>query len=158
MTKALKSRGDRAERRRVSATWVYGSAYDVDLGERALRADAGRDRGGTGSGPDPDQLLRASLATSLLMAYRACAERLGVEVQGARLELEVDMTRRASGSLLQPRWRRIHGRIHLQSQASELELWRVIELAHSEASVLVSLSPAIARSFALLHDHAQGSV
>lgn len=155
MAKASTSRGDGTERRHVSATWVYGSAYDVDLGERALRADVRRERGGTGSGPDPDQLLRASLATALLMAYRTSAERLGVEVQGARLELAVDMTPDASA--LQPRWRRIHGRIHLRSEASELELWRVIESAHAEAAVLANLSPAIVCTFALLREHGHGS-
>lgn len=158
MTKLAKSWSDRVERKRVSATWAHGLACDVDLGERALRADLGRDRGGTGSGPAPDQLLRAALAASLIIAYRICAERLGVDVQSARVELVIELTPGTGTPAQQSRWREIHGRIRLRSPASKLDLWRVIELAHAQDAVLVNLSPAIARSFELRIDRGEGSV
>jgi hypothetical protein len=158
MTKPLKSYADPAERRFVSATWAHGLACDVDLGERALRADLARDRGGTGSGPDPDQLLRASLVSSLVIAYRTCAERLGVDLQSARLELVIEMMPAIAPAALGSRWRQIHGRILLRSASSKLDLWRVIELAHAQDAVLVNLSPAIARSFDLRIDRDEGSV
>lgn len=155
MTNFAKTHSARTEHRVVSATWVHGAACDVDLGERALRADLARDRGGTGSGPDPDQLLRASLATSLVLAYRACAERLGVAVLAAQLELRVELAPRGGAA---SHWCQIHGRIRLRSAASEPELWRVIESAHAEDAVLANLSPAIARSFELKVDRGEGSV
>lgn len=138
----------------VAATLAYGSACDVDLGERALRADLTRERGGSGSGPDPDQLLRASLASSLVISYRDCALQLGVDVRGARLELAIERERGDRP----PRWCRIHGRAQLWSDASVSELWRVLELAHARDAVLTSLSPRIARSFELQRRHGDGSV
>lgn len=138
----------------VAATLAYGAACDVDLGERALRADLAREWGGTGSGPDPDQLLRASLASSLLISYRDCAAQLGVQVRGARLELAVERERGERTA----RWRRIHGRAQLWSDASIAELWRVLELAHARDAVLASLSQRIARSFELQRQPKGGSV
>jgi uncharacterized OsmC-like protein len=153
MDKSWKSLNNQTNVAHVAATLVYGSACDVDLGERALRADLTRERGGSGSGPDPDQLLRASLASSLLISYRDCAVRLGVEVSGARLELDIERERGKRPA----RWRRIHGRAQLWSTASVAELWRVLELAHAKDAVLASLSPRIARSFELQRRRADGS-
>lgn len=138
----------------VAATLAYGSACDVDLGERALRADLARERGGTGSGPDPDQLLRASLASSLVISYRDCAAQLGVVVHGARVELAIERERGRRPA----RWHRIHGRAQLWSSASVAELWRVLELAHARDAVLASLSPRITRSFELQCKRGDGSV
>ena len=153
MDKAWKSKNYQMRIVRVAARLAYGTACDVDLGERALRADLARERGGTGSGPDPDQLLRASLASSLVISYRDWSAWLGVEVRGARVELSIERER----SEQRVRWRRIHGRAQLWSNANEPELLRVLALAHANDSVLASLSPHIARSFELRRESDDGS-
>jgi uncharacterized OsmC-like protein len=140
---------------RAEANLAHGFACDVDLGERALRVDLARGLGGTGTGPDPEQLLRASLATSLLMAYRSWAAQLGVTLSSVRLELEVELAvpRAGTPAALRRAWQRIHGRIWLCSNASRAELGKLIELAHAHDALLGSLSERIACSFEL---HCQG--
>jgi uncharacterized OsmC-like protein len=137
---------------RTRVTMAYGVACDVDLGDRSLRVDLPRDACGTGSGPNPAQLLRASLGACLVMGYTRWALRLGVIVHGVELELACQGDERAQLAVLSEVplvWQRLAWSVTLHSDAAEAELLQLVETAHRSNPMLAQLSPAIARSFEL---------
>ncbi|MDN5861072.1 MAG: OsmC family protein [Pseudonocardia sp.] len=75
-------------RRSVSARWTGGLRAEVDAGGFALVADEPEAFGGTGSGPQPTELLLASIASCFTLAVAYSAAKRGVTVDG----LTVDVT------------------------------------------------------------------
>jgi uncharacterized OsmC-like protein len=131
---------------------AYGFACNVDLGDRSLRVDLPRAEGGTGSGPHPGQLMRASLSACLVMGYRAWAGRLGVSIDDVALELSCEFDERGQLGIdasARVGWRRICWRTTFWSTAPEAELERVVETTHRYSPMLANLAPEIERAFAL---------
>jgi uncharacterized OsmC-like protein len=131
---------------------AYGFACNVDLGDRSLRVDLPRDEGGSGSGPHPGQLMRASLSACLVMGYRTWAARLGIALEDVGLELSCEYDERGQLGIddtLRVGWRRIHWTATLLSTASETELERVVQTAHRYSPMLANLAPEIERAFQL---------
>ena len=112
--------------------------------------DLPRAEGGTGSGPHPGQLMRASIGACLVMGYRLWAARLGVELSDVHLELGCEYDERGQlgmevGAAIG--WRRIHWDVVLVSDASEAELLRVVETSHRYSPMLANLAREVERTF-----------
>lgn len=129
---------------------AYGFACDVDLGDRSLRVDLPREEGGSGSGPHPGQLMRASLSACLAMGYRAWAARLDVALDDVAVAMSCEFDER--GQLgFDPEtsigWQRIRWTTTLWSSASEAELQRLVQTTHRFSPMLANLAPSIVREF-----------
>jgi putative redox protein len=75
---------------RVVARRLDGFAHEVDLeGGHTLVVDEPEDRGGTGTGPRPTQLLAASLAGCTAITVEMYADRKGWDVSS--IEVHVDL-------------------------------------------------------------------
>jgi uncharacterized OsmC-like protein len=132
------------------AELAYGFACDVDLGDRSLRVDLPREEGGSGSGPHPGQLMRASLSACLVMGYRAWAARLAVPLDDVAVAICCEFDER--GQLgVDPEtaigWQRIRWTTTLWSAASDAELERLVQTTHRFSPMLANLAPSIAREF-----------
>jgi uncharacterized OsmC-like protein len=131
---------------------AYGLACEVDLEERCLRVDLPRSEGGTGSGPHPGQLMRASLGACLVMGYRLWAARLDVELADVHLELRCEYDERGQLGVAADvaiGWRCIHWVVTLVSDAADAELLRVVDTAHRYSPMLANLAREITRTFEL---------
>ena len=131
---------------------AYGLACNVDLGDRSLRVDLPPGEGGSGSGPHPGQLMRASLSACLVMGYRLWAARLGVPLDDVAVELCCEFDER--GQLgVDPEtsigWQRIRWTTTVWSAASDAELERLVQTTHRYSPMLANLAPSLAREFEL---------
>jgi uncharacterized OsmC-like protein len=136
----------------VRVELAYGFACNVDLGDRSLRVDLPSAEGGTGSGPHPGQLMRASLSACLVMGYRLWAARLGVALDDVALELSCEFDERGQLGLdagTSVGWRRISWTTTLWSTAPEAELAGLVEKTHRYSPMLANLAPEIERAFSL---------
>jgi len=80
---------------------LLGDSWQTEVlaGEHRLIVDQPPALGGDDSGPNPGDLLRASLAACLVQAYAGHAERLGVDLQGLEVTVESDVhLRKAFGA------------------------------------------------------------
>jgi uncharacterized OsmC-like protein len=136
----------------ATAELAYGFACNVDLGDRSLRVDLPRAEGGSGSGPHPGQLMRASLSACLVMGYRAWAARLEIPLDDVALEMSCEFDERGQLGVdaeTSIGWQRICWKTTLWSSASDGELERLVETAHRLSPMLANLAPAVAREFEL---------
>src|SRR5690348_11893789 len=97
--KALYERKASAIRRRPSFAGASGHARvqmsagyacDIQCSDRRLRADQPPAEGGDGTGPHPDQLMRASLGACLAMGYRTWGARLDTAIEAVTVEVTCD--------------------------------------------------------------------
>jgi len=79
--------------RSVSARWTGGLRAEVDAGGFAVVADEPESVGGTGTGPQPTELLLASIASCFTIAMAYTAAKRNIAVDG----LAVDVTGRYDG-------------------------------------------------------------
>ena len=77
-----------ATERSVSARWTGGLRATVDAGGFPVVADEPESVGGTGTGPQPTELLLASIASCFTLAMAYSAAKRNVPLDG----LEVDVT------------------------------------------------------------------
>jgi putative redox protein len=106
--------------RSVSARWTGGLRAEVDAGGFAVVADEPASVGGTGTGPQPTELLLASIASCFTVALAYSAQKRGVELA----DLTVDVTGRYDG----PRFDAFRITIHAASpQGAEMD--RLVEAA-----------------------------
>ena len=131
---------------------AYGFACDVDLGDRSLRVDLPRAEGGSGTGPHPGQLMRASLSACLAMGYRAWAARLDIPLDDVALEMCCEFDERGQLGVdadTSIGWQCVRWTTTLWSSASESELQRLVETTHRLSPMLANLAPSVPREFEL---------
>ena len=128
----------------VSVTTLTGGVRcEAVEGEWTTASDLPSVLGGTGTGPSPGALMRASLGACLAMGYKIRACRLGVDVDSVTVtitcqaalvgHLDLDSEQR-------PGYDEIHCHVELRSDASEADLARVA----AEADELSPILDAIA--------------
>lgn len=109
-----------AARRSVSARWTGGLRAEVDAGGFALVADEPESFGGTGTGPQPTELMLASIASCFTLAVAYSADKRQIELA----DLHVDVT----GSYDGPRFRAFRITVRAAAPQGE-ELSRLVEAA-----------------------------
>jgi len=129
-----------------------GLACAVEVDRHVLRADQGAAEGGSGTAPDPDQLMRASLGASVAMGCRIWAARLGVPIDDIELELATDAD--ARGPLGVPTdvpigWSHLRLDAKISSPAPDEAVRRVFEMAVRLSPMLANLGPGVRRSHRL---------
>lgn len=109
-----------ATERSVSARWAGGLRAEVDAGGFEVVSDEPESVGGTGSGPQPTELLLASIASCFTIAVAWTAAKRKVELEG----LAVDVTGTYDG----PRFRAFRIEVHADSPAGP-DLEKLVEAA-----------------------------
>jgi uncharacterized OsmC-like protein len=126
-----------------------GLACDVVQADlTALRLDLPLADGGTGAGPQPEQLLRAALAGGLAMGYRLWAARLDVPLEAVEVDLSCEHDQRGQLGVdpaVPVGWQRVVIDVILTSRASEGALEGLVDEANRRSLVLANLSPQIER-------------
>lgn len=122
---------------------------DVEHPRHALVADAAPADGGRGLGPDPAELMAASLGASLAMGYRLWGARLDLPIEGAEVEVlcEYDLRGQldAAANDVPVGWQRLLIDTTVTSAAPEAAVRRMVDLADRHCPMLANLSPRIAR-------------
>lgn len=109
-----------AQRRSVSARWTGGLRAEVDAGGFEIVADEPESVGGTGSGPQPTELLLASIASCFTIAVAYTAAKRDVALDG----LTVDVTGTYDG----PRFRTFRIEVRAAAPGGD-DLARLVEAA-----------------------------
>lgn len=109
-----------ATHRSVSARWTGGLRAEVDAGGFAVVADEPESVGGTGTGPQPTELLLASIASCFTLAVAYSAAKRDVRLD----DLTVDVT----GTYEGPRFRAFRIEVHAAEPGGD-ELARLVEAA-----------------------------
>ena len=73
---------------RASAQQLENFRHDVRVGSHTLTADEPKDHGGDDSGPSPQELLAASLASCTAITVEMYARRKGWDVAGMTVDCE----------------------------------------------------------------------
>jgi putative redox protein len=120
--------------------------------ERVTRVDLPVDEGGSGSGPTPGDLMRASLGACMAMSYRLWAARLDVDVRAVEVDVTCEFDARGQLGIADDvavGWQRLLFEIRIVTAGPAAEVRRVVELADRSSPMLANLSPAIERIHAL---------
>jgi uncharacterized OsmC-like protein len=118
---------------------------DVEHPTHSLVADAPPGDGGQGLGPDPGELMAASLGASLAMGYRLWSARLDVPIEGAEVDVmcEYDLRGQLGTGDAPVGWQRLVVTATVRSQAPEAAVRHMVDLADRHCPMLANLSPRI---------------
>jgi putative redox protein len=78
---------DVADDRTVSARWAGGYQVDVDTGDFTVRVDEPAHVGGTDTGPQPTDLLLASVASCFVLSLAWAASKREIQVPAISVEV-----------------------------------------------------------------------
>jgi uncharacterized OsmC-like protein len=104
---------------------------------------------GGGAGPDPEQLMRASLAASLAMGYRLWGARLGVPIDAVIVEVSCEYDARGQLGVsndVSVGWLRARFDVTITSPAPEDDIRRVVAIADARSPMLANLSAGVSRT------------
>ena len=120
---------------------------DVEHPGHSLLADAPPDDGGQGLGPEPGELMAASLGASLAMGYRLWSARLDVPLGGAEVDVqcEYDLRGQLGAGDAPVGWQRLIVSVTVTSPAPEAAVRQMVERADRHCPMLANLSPQIER-------------
>lgn len=93
-TKLEEEPGRAAVTLRAEARVEEGTAAAVQAGRHTLAVDEPVSIGGTGTGPNPVQLVLASLASCQAISYRYWSELLGIRLDALTVKVEGDIDQR----------------------------------------------------------------
>ncbi len=116
-----------------------GFHSEVALRDHALTVDEPEELGGTDKGPNPVELVLASLGTCQEITYRAYAAALGIPLESVSVKLEGDIDLRgffAVADDVRPGYQAIRGTVELTSSASEEQLQTLREAVNAHCPVL----------------------
>lgn len=114
-----------------------GLACEVQAGPWRVRTDMPEKVGGTATGPRPGHLVAASLGSCLAVMIRLWSAKLDVPIESIEVEVHYEADARVLFGIegVPPRWRDIRYHVHVESDAPEADVRRVIDLAHEWSHV-----------------------
>lgn len=133
---------------RARVRMVADLGCEVTDGRWCTLVDQEREQGGGGLGPDPSQLMRASLGACLAMGYRLWGACLRVDVRDVAVEVVCDYDLRGQmgmSTAVAVGWQRVVFDVRIVSPAPEADVHRVVETSDRLNPMLACLSPTIPR-------------
>jgi uncharacterized OsmC-like protein len=120
---------------------------DVEHPAHSLVADASPEDGGGGQGPEPGELMTASLGASLAMGYRLWSARLDVPIEAAEVNVqcEYDLRGQLGDGEAPVGWQRVVIETSLTTAADETAVREMVAMAHRHCPMLANLAPQIER-------------
>lgn len=116
-----------------------GFRSEVSIRQHELTVDEPESLGGSDSGPNPVELILASLGTCQEITYRAYAAALGIPLDNVSVHLEGDIDLRgffAVDESVRAGFQAIRGTVHLESTASEEQLQKLRTVVNGHCPVL----------------------
>jgi uncharacterized OsmC-like protein len=129
-----------------------GFACDVEHDGRTLLVDQPAAEGGGDAGPDPAELMRASLGASLAMGYRLWGARLGVAIDAVEVEVTCDYDARGQLGVsddVAVGWQKVRFDVTIASAAPDEDVRRVVATADRLSPMLANLAPSVERAHRL---------
>ena len=120
-----------------------GLHSEVSIREHALNVDEPESLGGTNKGPNPVELILASLGTCQEITYRAYAAAMGIPLDGVSVTMEGDIDLRgffAVDDTVRPGYESIKGTVHIESNASAEQIEQLRQVVNAHCPVLDILS------------------
>jgi len=117
---------------------IDGLCCEIEEGRWKIISDASEKSGGTGKGPDPGALCRASLGACLALGYTMWAARLQVPLDGLEIELHADFDARGQYGIGDVRagHSEIRYVVHIHSSAPEADIQALADQADATSMVL----------------------
>jgi uncharacterized OsmC-like protein len=117
---------------------AQGLTCEIEEGPWKLTADMTEKSGGTNAGPNPGILGRAALGSCLAIGYVMWAARLGVPLLFLEIEVQTDYDSRGIYGVdgVPPGYREIRYIVHIESNAPESEILRVLDAADAHSDFL----------------------
>ena len=128
-----------------------GFRCEVEHEDRRGIVDQPATLGGS-AGPDPEQLMRASLAASLAMGYRLWGARFGVAIDAVAIEVTCEYDARGQlgvSDAVAVGWLRVRFDVEITSAAPEEDVRRVVATADARSPMLANLAAAVRRTHGL---------
>jgi len=115
-----------------------GMTCDIEDGEWRLVSDQPQNMGGENTGPDPGVFGRAALASCLAQAYAYWGATLGVPLTKVEVEVHSDYDARGMFGIdnISPGWTGLRYSVHIESDAPEADVQRVIDEADAHSPLL----------------------
>ncbi|MCC5940032.1 MAG: OsmC family protein [Balneolaceae bacterium] len=115
-----------------------GTTCDVEHKQWTFTADVGEMEGGKDAGPGPSVLQRGALGSCLAIGYVKWAAVLDVPVYSIEVDVEADVDARGAYGLdgIEPGYKALRYRVHIDSPAPEEEIMKVIEEADKHSPLL----------------------
>lgn len=123
-----------------------GLRSEVSLRQHELTVDEPPALGGTDSGPNPVELILASLGTCQEITYRAYATALGIPLDKVSVTVEGDIDLRgffAVDESVRAGYEAVRGTVHLESSASEEQLRQLRDVVNGHCPVLDIISQPV---------------
>lgn len=154
--KDLYERKRRALSRRPALARVEAQAHarlgedvrcEVEDGGWRVEVDPSVEEGGRPSAPHPGQMMRASLAACLAIAYRQWSARLDVPIDDVEVDVLCELDARGQLGIegVAVGWQRMVVVVRIQSRAPEADVRRLVQTADRLNPLLANLSPGIER-------------
>lgn len=137
--------------RGTAQAWIRleaGLACDIEHDGGRLRADQPESDGGDGSGPEPGQLMRASLGAGLAMGYRIWGARLDVPIDRVDVEVTCEYDTRGPMGVANDvavGWQRVRFDVTITSPAAPEAVRAVVETADRLNPMLANLASSVER-------------
>ena len=123
-----------------------GFHSEVAFRNHTLTVDEPAELGGTDKGPNPIELILASLGTCQEITYRAYAAALGIPLESVSVKLEGDIDLRgffAVDDNVRPGYETIRGTVELTSSASDEQLQNLRKIVDAHCPVLDILTKPV---------------
>lgn len=108
----------RATARRQNGSLIH----DVEIREHTLQADEPEERGGNDSGPSPQELLAASLASCTAITIEMYADRKGWDIGEVAVDVDYEPAQRGSPT-------KFSMSVHLPKELPEEQRERLMQIA-----------------------------
>ncbi|HVT09953.1 MAG TPA: OsmC family protein [Polyangia bacterium] len=120
---------------------------EVDDAGWRVHVDPSVEEGGRPSAPHPGQMMRASIAACLAIAYRQWGARLDVPIDDVEVDVLCQLDARGQLGIegVAVGWQRMVVVVRIQSRAPEADVRRLVDTADRLNPLLANLSPAIHR-------------
>jgi len=135
----------KADANAAQATFASSSALqdglrsEVSIRQHKLTVDEPDVLGGNDTGPNPVELILASLGSCQEITYRAYAAALGIPLDGVSVTVEGDIDLRgffAVDESVRAGYEKIRATVHLESSASEAQLQQLRDVVNAHCPVL----------------------
>jgi len=115
-----------------------GFLCNVHIREFDLKVDEVQEFGGTNKGPNPMELVLAALATCQEITYKMYADKLGVKIEGLKVEVTGELDLRGLLSLdpgIRPGYLKIHHEVHFTTSENKEIIEELIRLVENHCPV-----------------------
>jgi putative redox protein len=123
----------------ANARQIEGLRSETKIRQFSLTVDEPPNLGGTDTGPNPVELVLASLATCQEITYRAYATALGIPLESVSVKLEGSLDLRGFFAVkdgVRAGFSEIHGVVNLRSHATAADLAKLKEVVDAHCPVL----------------------